>query len=110
LIAKALDEFMKVYGANLEELTKDSNLVLDPLDQLLGKFQNPQEADSVMKIQKVRWSKIKMFTLLKDLDDTKEVLVKSIDQILLRGEKLDVLAEKSQDLSFQVSFNLIFIL
>jgi len=88
LITKALEEFMKVYGTNVETFTKDANLQLDALDSLLLKFQNPVEADSVLKIQK-------------DLDETKEVLVKSIDQLLLRGERLDVLAEKSQDLSFQ---------
>jgi len=46
------------------------------------------EADKIMKIQK-------------DLDATKDILVKSIDQLLERGEKLETLAQKSNDLSFQ---------
>jgi len=37
----------------------------------------------------------------KDLEETKVVLIKSIDQLLARGEKLDVLVGKSDQLSFQ---------
>lgn len=60
------------------------------LATLLQKYQDPSEADSVLKIQK-------------DLDETKDVLVKSIDNLLIRGEKLDSLADKSDDLSIAVN-------
>jgi synaptobrevin family protein YKT6 len=38
--------------------------------------------------------------VIQELDETKDILVKSIDQLLERGEKLESLAEKSNDLSF----------
>ena len=37
--------------------------------------------------------------LLQDLDETKIVLHQTIDSVLRRGEKLDALVEKSNDLS-----------
>jgi synaptobrevin homolog YKT6 len=55
---------------------------------LLQKYKDPNEADKLAKIQK-------------DLDDTKEVLVQTMDKLLDRGERLDTLAAKSEDLSFQ---------
>ncbi|MCO5606782.1 hypothetical protein L7F22_060972 [Adiantum nelumboides] len=56
------------------------------LNEALGKYQNPLEADKLPKIQK-------------ELDATKHILHKTIDSVLERGEKLDSLVEKSFDLS-----------
>jgi len=58
------------------------------LDQYLAKFQNPKEADAMTKIQN-------------DLDETKIILHNTITGILQRGEKLDNLVAKSEDLSMQ---------
>jgi len=89
LISKALEEFAKAYPqANAETLTADTIMPLAALEPLLVSYQKPTEVDSVAKIQK-------------DLDETKVILVKSIDQLLARGEKLDTLLDKSSDLSFQ---------
>jgi len=93
LINKAAEETLRIFTVkDLEGATKEGALQTQKLEanlqNLLIKYQNPTEADSVLKIQR-------------DLDETKEVIVKSIDQLLVRGEKLEVLAEKSQDLSFQ---------
>jgi len=88
LVNKAVEEFTKAYGTNVSQFNNDADLKLDTLEPLLLKFQEPDKADQVTKIQK-------------DLDETKGVLVKSIDQLLQRGERLEVLAERSQDLSFQ---------
>ncbi len=55
---------------------------------MIAQYQQPDKVDNIMQIEK-------------DLDETKAVLVKSIDQLLVRGEKLEDLAQKSQDLSFQ---------
>lgn len=52
------------------------------------RFQNPTEADKVMKIRK-------------ELDETKQIVVKNIGEMLERNEKLDELAQKSNDISFQ---------
>jgi len=68
--------------------SSDTNLKVPGLDELLKKYQNPEEVDKLLKIKR-------------DLDDTKEILVKSMDQLLQRGEKLDELIQLSGDLSFQ---------
>ena len=55
-------------------------------DELLKKFQNPSEADKISKIEK-------------ELEEVKGIVVKSMDDILKRGETLDSLVQKSNDLS-----------
>ena len=42
-----------------------------------------------------------MTKISKDLDDTKEILHKTIDAVLERGEKLDNLVTQSEDLTKQ---------
>lgn len=58
------------------------------LDMHLTKYQNPKEADAMTKINN-------------DLDETKIILHNTITNILQRGEKLDNLVAKSEDLSMQ---------
>lgn len=58
------------------------------LSEYLVKYQDPQQADSIMKIQK-------------ELDETKIVLHKTIESVLQRGEKIDDLVAKSDGLSAQ---------
>lgn len=53
---------------------------------LLCGAQDPHQADKLAKIQA-------------DLDETKVVLHRTIESMLDRGEKLDNLVDKSQDLS-----------
>ena len=59
-----------------------------PLEEYLVKYQDPASADKITKIQK-------------DLNDTTEILHKTIDSVLERGVKLDSLVERSDDLSRQ---------
>ncbi len=54
--------------------------------QYLSKYQNPTEADAIMKVQQ-------------ELDETKIVLQKSIESVLQRGEHLDSLVDKSEALT-----------
>jgi synaptobrevin homolog YKT6 len=84
----AVENFLKEYAATFKNYDTDQDLQVPRMDALLTKYQDPETADPAMKIQK-------------DLDETKQILVKSIDQILERGEKLETLAAKSSDLSFQ---------
>ncbi|KAJ9115463.1 hypothetical protein QFC22_005221 [Naganishia vaughanmartiniae] len=58
------------------------------LTQYLAKYQDPKQADTIMKVQK-------------ELDETKVVLHKTIESVLERGEKLDNLVERSNALSAQ---------
>jgi synaptobrevin family protein YKT6 len=54
----------------------------------VAKYQDPVNADQIMKIQK-------------NLDETRDVLHKTIDSVLERGEKLEDLVERSGELSAQ---------
>lgn len=58
------------------------------LKDYIVKYQDPAQADSIMKIQK-------------ELDETKIVLHKTIESVLQRGEKIDDLVAKSDGLSAQ---------
>ena len=58
------------------------------LTTALAEYQDPSKADKISAIQK-------------ELNETTAVLSKTIDNVLERGEKLDDLVSKSQDLSSQ---------
>jgi len=58
------------------------------LEAYLKRFQDPKEADSIMRLQA-------------ELDETKIILHTTIANLLKRGEKLDDLVAKSEDLSSQ---------
>ena len=57
-----------------------------PLDNYLKQYQNPAEADPMMKVQN-------------ELDETKVILHSTIESVLQRGERLDDLVAKSEGLS-----------
>merc|ERR1711879_393048 len=66
--------------------TSDATLVTPEIDGMFAKYQNPAEADKLTKIEK-------------DLDEVKETVMHSMDELLKRGESLDALMQKSKDLS-----------
>jgi synaptobrevin homolog YKT6 len=65
---------------------QDSNISVG-LDAVVRDFQTPEKVDNIARIES-------------DLDETKEILVKGIDSLLERGEKLEDLAAQADDLSF----------
>lgn len=88
LLNKLLDEYISTHPAsewqNLDEA--NDQVKMDQLQNYITKYQNPAQADSLMKVQK-------------ELDDTKVVLQKSIESVLQRGEQLDSLVDKSEALT-----------
>jgi len=88
LLSKTLEEVKKTQGDSIFKNKIDTNLNMDTIAALFKKFQVPEEADSIMKIEK-------------DLNETREVLIQNVEKLLVRGERLEELMEKSQDLSFQ---------
>jgi synaptobrevin family protein YKT6 len=72
----------------LDVFSFDSSVAFPQLSAHLTKYQNPQEADAITKLQS-------------ELDETKIILHNTISAILQRGEKLDDLVAKSDDLSAQ---------
>ncbi|KAI0230164.1 hypothetical protein LSAT2_019451 [Lamellibrachia satsuma] len=88
LLNKVLDDFTAKHPAPEWPNSTDGSLTFPELDEFLQKYQNPKEADSMTKIQS-------------DLDETKIILHDTIEGLLKRGEKLDDLVGRSEDLSMQ---------
>ncbi|PQE17952.1 hypothetical protein CJF32_00008436 [Rutstroemia sp. NJR-2017a WRK4] len=87
LLSKVVDEFINAHPRT-EWATSNPTISFPQLDEYITKYQDPQQADSIMKIQK-------------ELDETKIVLHKTIESVLERGEKIDELVAKSDGLSAQ---------
>lgn len=88
LLTQLLDDFTNTLGDSWQTVTQPDSITFAPIEEYLQKYQNPAEADKVTKIQN-------------DLDETTQVLHKTIDSVLERGVKLDNLVERSNDLSNQ---------
>jgi synaptobrevin family protein YKT6 len=89
LIQAALDLFNNCCDETIwKNLTSDTELTVKGLDDLLIKYQKPEEVDKIAKINK-------------ELNETKEILHANINQLMKRGEKIESLVDKSNDLSFQ---------
>ena len=76
------------YSDTWIKVISDEKCPIPDLHSILMKYQDPASADAVTKIHK-------------DLEDTKEILHKTIDSVLERGEKLDSLVDVSEDLTKQ---------
>ena len=87
LLSKVVDEFLSQHPRS-SWANGTPQLSMPDLRDYLSKYQDPQQADSIMKIQK-------------ELDETKIVLHKTIESVLQRGEKIDDLVAKSDGLSAQ---------
>ncbi|KRT84713.1 hypothetical protein AMK59_1923, partial [Oryctes borbonicus] len=88
LITKILDEFTQKIPPSSWTLITEKDVVFPQLNTYLAKYQNPREADAMTKIQE-------------DLDETTIILHNTIQAVLQRGEKLDDLVSKSEDLTIQ---------
>ncbi|KAK2714361.1 synaptobrevin homolog YKT6-like [Artemia franciscana] len=84
LLMQVLEEFTKKIPAGDWASGKEVNYPV--LETTLAKYQNPKEADSLAKMQA-------------DLDETRIIMHNTIEAVLQRGEKLDDLVSKSQNLS-----------
>ncbi|KAL3623952.1 VAMP-like protein ykt61 [Castilleja foliolosa] len=86
LLNQVLDEYQKNFGDSWKTVNTDNAQEWPYLTGALTKFQDPAEADKLLRIQR-------------ELDETKIILHKTIDSVLEQGEKLDSLVDKSSDLS-----------
>ncbi|KDP38643.1 hypothetical protein JCGZ_03996 [Jatropha curcas] len=86
VLNQVIDEYQKNFGDSWRSAQEDNSEPWPYLAEAVTKFQDPAEADKLLKIQR-------------ELDETKIILHKTIDSVLARGEKLDSLVEKSSDLS-----------
>ncbi len=89
LLSQLLEDFSRDVGDDRwKACAVPEGVAYAPLEGYLQKYQDPASADKITKIQK-------------DLNDTTEILHKTIDSVLERGVKLDALVERSDDLSRQ---------
>jgi synaptobrevin homolog YKT6 len=86
LLSKVTDEFLSSHPRSA--WSNGQAQTMPELKEYLAKYQDPHQADSIMKIQR-------------ELDETKIVLHKTIESVLQRGEKIDDLVAKSDGLSAQ---------
>ena len=89
VVFSMISELMQTFlnsGLSWESVPRDTDLNYAPLEQYLKRYQNPAEADRLMKIES-------------ELNQITEIMHKNIDQLLKRGETLESLMQKSQDLS-----------
>jgi len=87
LLSKVVDDFLAKNPRSCWA-TGTPTLQMPELKDYLDKYQDPAQADSILKIQR-------------ELDETKIVLHKTIESVLQRGEKIDDLVQKSDGLSAQ---------
>lgn len=87
LLSKIVDEFLEA-NPRTSWVTGQPKIVMPQLKEYIDKYQDPHQADNILKIQK-------------ELDETKIVLHKTIESVLQRGEKIDDLVQKSDGLSSQ---------
>lgn len=86
LIGKTLSDYERYYPDEYKKITTDQKTEPEFMKNDIKLYQNPTEADKLTKVQK-------------NLDDVKLIMHKNIDEVLKRGETLDSLMDKSQDLS-----------
>ncbi|KAB5591163.1 Synaptobrevin [Ceratobasidium theobromae] len=86
LLTKMLDEFAT--SVPISAYSNPSSISFPQLQTYVAKYQDPKQADAIMKVQQ-------------ELDETKIVLHKTIEAVLERGEKLDDLVDRSNNLSTQ---------
>ncbi|KAJ4305313.1 palmitoyltransferase [Kalmusia sp. IMI 367209] len=86
VLKKLCDEFSTKHSQSAVASASANSLPYPELKDYITQYQNPQEADKILKIQH-------------ELDATKQVLHQTMESMLERGEKMDQLVAKSNDLS-----------
>jgi synaptobrevin family protein YKT6 len=88
LLTKIMDDFSAKVSSDQWSNGTEQSISFTQLPAYLTKYQDPREADPLTKMQN-------------DLDETKIILRNTIEQVLIRGEKLDDLVSQSEELSAQ---------
>eukprot|EP01132_Coremiostelium_polycephalum_P004678 gene4678-5844_t len=87
LVKLSIEQFTTAQP-NWRSVQQDADLQVPALNDTIIKYQNPSEADPMMKLQN-------------NLGETITIIQRTIEQLNQRGEKLSDIAAKSDDLSFQ---------
>ncbi|CAI4231148.1 unnamed protein product [Auanema sp. JU1783] len=88
-MTRVLDDFTaKVPSVQWKQIQTEKDCTYAGLEDLLKKWQTPREADPMTRVQE-------------EVEETKIVMHNTIQSVLDRGEKLDDLVKKSENLSDQ---------
>ncbi|KAG5492626.1 hypothetical protein JKF63_01205 [Porcisia hertigi] len=87
LLTELVSQFQQTFRGKYESAQgkADEFLHWPYLHDALEKYQKPEEVDKILRIKR-------------DIEDTKVVMYNAIDQIIERGQKIDDLVLKSEDL------------
>ncbi|KAG0710038.1 Synaptobrevin YKT6 [Chionoecetes opilio] len=88
MLEKVLEDFAAKVPAHLWPNTEESVVPYTELPATLALWQNPREADALTRVQE-------------EVEETKIILHNAFTAVLERGEKLDDLVSKSENLSSQ---------
>ncbi|EGG16822.1 longin domain-containing protein [Cavenderia fasciculata] len=89
LVRLVLEQFHQTFSeSSWKSISADTELQLPSLPQLIATYQDPHKADPMLGLQK-------------NLEETITIVKKTVQQLGERGEKLEDIAMKSDDLSFQ---------
>ncbi|XP_077231965.1 VAMP-like protein YKT61 [Tasmannia lanceolata] len=80
LLNKVVDQYQKNFGESWRTVQQDAAEPWPYLNEALTKFQDPAEADKLLKIQR-------------DLDETK-IIIRKFIEVLTKGEKSESVKEK----------------
>jgi len=88
VLSKTIEDFGVKVPREKWSNASESEIVYGGLEATLQKYQNPREADAMTRVQT-------------ELDETKIVLHETMESLMQRGEKIDDLVAKSDQLSDQ---------
>uniref|UniRef100_A0AC34FKR5 Synaptobrevin homolog YKT6 n=1 Tax=Panagrolaimus sp. ES5 TaxID=591445 RepID=A0AC34FKR5_9BILA len=89
MLSKVMEDFTNtIHPSQWDAIQNAASCNYSKLPELLAKWQNPREADSLTRVQD-------------EIEETKVVLHNTIASVLERGEKLDDLVKASENLSEQ---------
>ena len=86
LCAKSLESFVEKYGTTWNTSAKDSIFEFKELKKIVKDFERPENQDSITR-------------LLQTTEETKEIISEALNKIIIRGETLEDLVFKSEELS-----------
>eukprot|EP00923_Selenidium_pygospionis_P029450 GHVN01052547.1.p2 GENE.GHVN01052547.1~~GHVN01052547.1.p2 ORF type:complete len:201 (+),score=31.74 GHVN01052547.1:3543-4145(+) len=86
MLSIILRQFEAKFQSEWATAEADTQFEFPEGEALFTEYQNPMEADKLLKVQN-------------ELDEVKDVMLKNIDDLFQRGETLDSLMDKSEDLS-----------
>ncbi|CAF0954730.1 unnamed protein product [Adineta steineri] len=89
IISKVMDDFTNMYPPSLWASMDEQAGKMVSLGETLKKYQNPPEDDPLMRLQK-------------EDDDQRDAYKAALVRVLERGEKIDDLVARSNDLSFDL--------